>query len=159
MNEIDVNEFLNSKDITELEDDIIASGDAFYMYHFTHDVPGVNIQKMEDAIIESGNACYIYLFARNIEGADISKLEDAIIQTGSLEYMYYFAMHVDCQDIQKLKYEIAKVIKKERVVRASYFSLDEIVSDEDFSMACKGTIEYNRQKPRGKQKTKYHHWV
>ena len=144
--------------LEKFEDAIIESGDAFYMYHFTHDVKGVNVSKMEDAIIKSGNACYIYLFARNIDGADISKLEQAIIQSENVEYMYYFLCHVEDADVSNLKFEIAKVIKKEKNIRASYLSLNEIVNSEIFSRMCEADIECNREKKKGKQKIKYHSW-
>ena len=88
---------------SKLENAIIATGDAEYIYLFARDVKGANISKLEDAIIATDDAEYIFYFARDIEGANISKLEDAIIATNNIEYIFYFARDIKGANIEKLE--------------------------------------------------------
>ena len=88
---------------SKLENAIIATCDAEYIFYFAKLVKGANISKLEDAIITTEDAKYIYLFARDIKGANISKLEDAIIATEDAEHIYLFAKDVKGTNISKLE--------------------------------------------------------
>lgn len=89
--------------ISELEDAIIATGDAEYIFYFARDVKGANISKLEDAIIATEDAKYIYLFARDIKGANILRLEDTIIAINNIKYMFYFARDIKGANIEKIE--------------------------------------------------------
>ena len=88
---------------SKLEDAIIATGDAYYIYEFARRVKGANIRKLEDAIIATEDAEYIYKFALAIKGANPSKLEDAIIATKDAEYIYKFALDIEGANLSKLE--------------------------------------------------------
>ena len=88
---------------SKLENAIIATGDADYIFLFAKLVKGANISKLEDAIIATGDAEYIFYFARDIEGANISKLEDAIIAINNIKYMFYFARDIKGANIEKIE--------------------------------------------------------
>ena len=90
---------MNSK----LEDAIIATGDADYIFRFAKLVKGANISKLEDAIIATKDAKYIYLFARDVKGANILRLEDAIIAINNIKYMFYFARDIKGANIEKIE--------------------------------------------------------
>ena len=89
--------------ISKLEDAIIATGDAEYIFYFARDIEDANISKLEDAIIATEDAKYIYLFARDIKGANILRLEDAIIATDNIKYMFYFARNIKGANIEKIE--------------------------------------------------------
>ena len=89
--------------IVKLEDAIIQTGNAKFIFYFARDVKGASIEKLEDAIIQIGNAEFMYDFSEFIEGANIPKLEDAIIQTGNAEFMFYFAKSQKGANIEKLE--------------------------------------------------------
>ena len=89
--------------ISKLEDAIIATDDAEYIFYFARDIESANIKKLENAILASSDAEYIYLFARDVKGANISKLEDAIIATNNIEYIFYFARDIKGANIEKLE--------------------------------------------------------
>ena len=95
--------FATSSMNSKLEDGIIATSDAYYIYKFARFVKGANIEKLEDAIIATGNIKYIYYFARDIKGANHSKLTDAAISIGNAEYIYYFARYIKGVNISKLE--------------------------------------------------------
>lgn len=94
--------FATSSMNSKLEDGIIATSDAYYIYKFARFVKGANIEKLEDAIIATSNIKYIYYFARDIKGANHSKLTDAAISIGNAEYIYYFARYIKGANIEKL---------------------------------------------------------
>ena len=91
--------------IDKLEDAIIATGDAGYIYSFAF-LDGAHIEKLEDAIIATKKspkkALYIYEFARDIKGAHIDRLEDAVIATKTV-YIYLFARDIKGAHIEKLE--------------------------------------------------------
>ena len=95
--------------ISKLEDAIIATGDAEYMFYFARNIKGANIEKIEDAIIAYGDFEFIYYFATEVEGADIEKLEDAIIATGNAEYIYLFARDVKGANKEKLLHALINI--------------------------------------------------
>ena len=61
------------------------------------------VQAIEQKIIETNNAEYIYHFAQDVKGADVRALQNAIIKTNSARYMYYFAQDVKGADIKALQ--------------------------------------------------------
>ena len=91
--------------IDKLEDGIIATKNAEYIFLFAANIEGAHIDKLEDGIIATGDAEYIYKFAKDIKnGKDIDKLEDGIIATGDAEHIYYFAKDIkNGKDIDKLE--------------------------------------------------------
>ena len=89
--------------IEKLENEIIETKSARYIYLFAKDVKGSNIEKLENAIIETKNARYIYEFALYIKGANIEKLENAIIETKNARYIYEFALYIKGANIEKLE--------------------------------------------------------
>ena len=89
---------MNSK----LEDAIIATNDAYYIYNFALAVKGANISKLEDAIIATEDAEYIFYFARDVKGADIKKLSAGISATRDAEYIYNFAYLIEGADKEVL---------------------------------------------------------
>ena len=54
-----------------MEDAIIATGDAEYIYYFARDVKDANIKKLENAIMETKNAKYICCFIQVMYGSSI----------------------------------------------------------------------------------------
>ncbi len=95
--------FVKGANISKLEDAIIATEDAKYIYLFARDIKGANILRLEDAIIATEDAKYIYLFARDIKGANILRLEDAIIAINNIKYMFYFARDIKGANIEKIE--------------------------------------------------------
>ena len=95
--------FVKGANISKLEDAIIATEDAKYIYLFARDIKGANILRLEDAIIAINNIKYMFYFARDIKGANIEKIEDAIIAYGDFEFIYYFAEEVEGANIEKLE--------------------------------------------------------
>ena len=89
---------MNSK----LEDAIIATNDAYYIYNFALAVKGANISKLEDAIIATEDEEYIFYFARDVKGADIKKLSAGISATRNAEYIYNFAYLIEGADKEVL---------------------------------------------------------
>ena len=90
---------------------VISTKNAEYIYDFARSIKGANIQKLEDAIIRSKNAKYIYVFARSIEGANIQKLEDAIIKTKNVKYIEEFAEYVKGANKERL-YAVTKKLEE-----------------------------------------------
>ncbi len=101
--------------IQKLENAILASGDNKYIYSFARDIEGANIKKLENAILASSDAEYIYLFARDVNGASIEKLEDALILTANAEYIYYFATEVKGANISRLEDAIIRTCNAEYI--------------------------------------------
>ncbi len=102
--------FGNKCNIRDLEDAIINTHNAQYIYAFACNVERVDILKLEDALI------YVFLYTvcyhndfeclcdfANLTGADISKLEDAIIKKNTALYIYEFAKKVKDANILKLE--------------------------------------------------------
>ena len=103
-------EYVNgANNIEKLENSIIETKDAWYIYLFAKDVKGANIEKLENAIIETKNARYIYEFALYIKGANIEKLENAIIETKNVEYIYLFARDIKGVNLYKFLNEIKRI--------------------------------------------------
>lgn len=100
-------DYVNDK---RLEDAVIKSRNAEYIYWFALEIKEANIPKLENAIIESEsiisqgeNARYICCFAKDIKGANITKLEDAIIESYNTQYIYWFARDVKGANISRLE--------------------------------------------------------
>ena len=87
---------------SKLEDSIIATNDAYFIYSFALAVKGANIRKLEDTIIATEDAEYIYYFARDVKGADIKKLSAGISATKNAEYIFKFAAVIDESDKEVL---------------------------------------------------------
>ena len=81
-----------TKDLFEdIQDYVISTKIAEYIYYFAIHIEGANIEKLEDAIITLKSPYYILCFAQFVKGANIKKLEDAIIATQNAEYIHHFA--------------------------------------------------------------------
>ena len=120
--------------IVKLEDAIIQTGNAKFIFYFARDVKGASIEKLEDAIIQIGNAEFMYDFSEFIEGANIPKLEDAIIQTGNAEWINRYAMEIEGANIEKTKQTLDYIKKRENdfaklMSLLNYGNYDEIVNN------------------------------
>lgn len=82
---------------------IMTSKKPRYLYELAqHTKSRKDISKIEDLIIASGSATYIRLFAENIEGANLEKLEEAILEIGDTEAIKKFAKFVKKSKLRNL---------------------------------------------------------
>ena len=102
--------FINYIGLKNLENKVIKTKNAGYIYSFAEYVNGANnIEKLENSIIETKDAWYIYLFAKDVKGANIEKLENAIIETKNVEYIYLFARDIKGVNLYKFLNEIKRI--------------------------------------------------
>lgn len=74
------------------------------------------IKKLEEAIILTKNAKFIYLFAVNSSQKDIKKLEEAILETQNAEYIYYFAkQYLKDIELERFEEELKKIGNEEAI--------------------------------------------
>lgn len=109
-------ESLSKQEIEQLEDAIVTTRDARYIYfnveyiyRFAKDVIGANIEKLEDVIIATERPRYIYEFAKNVEGANIPKLTSVIFKAENMHYVYPFIMNVLLPNFDKKEKKKNKV--------------------------------------------------
>ena len=134
--------FATSSMNSKLEDGIIATGDAYYIYKFARFVKGANIKKLGDAIIATGNIKYIYYFARDIKGANHSKLTDAAISIGNAEYIYYFARYIKGVNISKLEDAIIATGDADYIFRFAKLVKGANISKLEDAIIATGDAEY-----------------
>ena len=72
-------------------------------------------------------------------------------------FIDYFVKNVEGSDTLKLKYEIAKILKRNKLTGATYLSIEDIVNSDNFYEFCECAVESKRRKSLVK-KAKYHHW-
>ena len=102
--------FGNNSNIRDLEDAIISTYNAQYIYAFACNVESADILKLEDALINvflytvcCHNDFEILCAFADITGADISKLEDAVIKKNKALYIFDLAKKVKGANILKLE--------------------------------------------------------
>lgn len=105
--------FVDDKhDFNFIENYVINSGNANWIFEFAHMIKKADKNKMQTALInlQSGRnkgSCLL-LFARYIKGANVLQLQDALIKTNDYSSIFQFAKFIKTADIQKLQSVILK---------------------------------------------------
>ena len=134
-----------------LEEAIVKSRLAHFIYVFARDVKGANINILEEAIIDIGNAEYIFRFAKDVKGANISNLTNAIIKSNNAKYICLFAIYVPNANIELLEEALVNIgdineyqsfLEYKKELQDKYFdNLNNSIANDN-----KIDIEENREK-------------
>ncbi len=116
--------FINYIGLKNLENKVIKTKNAGYIYSFAEYVNGANnIEKLENSIIETKDAWYIYLFAKDVKGANIEKLENAIIEINNPSLISFMRKVLDDKEMTDSEIQMAK--------RKYIFSLLDNIGEND----------------------------
>ena len=93
---------------TKLQNFIINSRDAKYIYKYAREIRRANVKKLQNAIMECGNILQITHFGCFIRGANKKIIEDMIIEADNPKSAYLYLRFVKFCNIKKLKHIIIK---------------------------------------------------
>jgi hypothetical protein len=93
---------------TKLQNLIISSKDARYIYRYAYTIKKADIKNLQDAIIKCGNILQITKFGCFIRGANRSEIEKLIIKSDNAKAAYFYLRFVKHCNINKLKPIILK---------------------------------------------------
>lgn len=111
---------------TRLQNFIINSQDARYIYKYAYEIRRANVKKMQDAIMKCGNILQITQFGCFIRGANKKIIENLIIESDNAKSAYLYLRFVKFCNIKKLKpiilrsrkprylFALAKVLKNKQ---------------------------------------------
>lgn len=93
---------------TKLQNFIIDTRNARYIYKFAREINRSNVNKLQSAIIKCGNVLQITRFGCFVKGADRAAIEDIIVKSENAKSAYLYIKFVKSCNINRLKPIILK---------------------------------------------------
>lgn len=90
LNKIDKQSLKDTRDIEQLQNEIINDNDAAMAYFFAIEFR-YQTHRMQKIILEQKDPKYAFLFAQNVPFADIKALQQTVIESKNIKYICKFA--------------------------------------------------------------------